>query len=109
MIFSLMVLAGAFVLIAVRRIGRFRLAMWQGMLAGATAVLARGEITPGAALHAIDVDVMLFLIGMFIVGRALIASGYLYVLADRLLIGVLASSKLLLALMMGGVLGAALL
>src|SRR3569832_2311688 len=107
--FSLLVLAVVFVLIAVRRIGRFRLAMWQVMLAGATAVLALGEITPGAALHAIDVDVMLFLFGMFIVGRALIASGYLYVLADRLLIGVQSSSTLLLAVMMGGGLGAALL
>jgi len=107
--FSLLVLAVVFVLIAVRRIGRFRLAMWQVMLAGATAVLGLGEITPGAALHAIDVDVMLFLFGMFIVGRALIASGYLYVLADRLLIGVQSSSTLLLAVMMGGGLGAALL
>ncbi|MCA1805596.1 MAG: hypothetical protein LC646_09745, partial [Xanthomonadaceae bacterium] len=40
-----------------------------------------GDIAPRAALRAIDWDVMLFLFGMFVVGQALVQSGYLYQLA----------------------------
>lgn len=81
---SIAALAVVFVLIAVRRVGRVRIPMWLSMAGGASVVLAAGEITPRAALRAIDVDVMLFLFGMFVIGQALIASGYLHCLADRL-------------------------
>nr|WP_284444290.1 anion transporter [Methanoculleus bourgensis] len=71
-------------MIAVRKIGNVSLGIWQVMLLGAVAVLLTGEITPEEALAAIDVDVMLFLFGMFVVGEALAESGYLYHLASRL-------------------------
>ena len=75
------VLAIVLVLIAVRQVGRFRLAIWQIMLAGAFAVLALGSIGPKSALKAVDLDVMVFLFGMFVVGEALVESRYLHHLA----------------------------
>jgi Na+/H+ antiporter NhaD/arsenite permease-like protein len=74
---SLIVLAAVFVLIAVRQVGRVRLQIWHVMLAGAAAVLLTGQIDPATALHAINMDVMLFLFGMFVVGQGLEESGYL--------------------------------
>lgn len=58
---SIIVLAVVFLLIAVRRIGRFHFGLWQAMLLGAVAVLIAGEIGPWQALQTIDPDVMLFL------------------------------------------------
>ncbi len=80
---SLIVLLIVFVLIAVRRIGNLRLQIWQVMVFGALAVLFTGQIAPGDALKAINPDVMLFLFGMFIIGRALEESGYLANLSCR--------------------------
>jgi Na+/H+ antiporter NhaD/arsenite permease-like protein len=74
---SLVTLIIVFILIAVRQIGTFRLSIWQVMLMGAGVVLLTGQITPRNALQAINVDVMLFLFGMFVIGRALDESGYL--------------------------------
>ncbi len=47
------------------------------MLFGAVAVLVTGQISPLEALKAINLDVMLFLFGVFIIGQALEESGYL--------------------------------
>jgi Na+/H+ antiporter NhaD/arsenite permease-like protein len=74
---SLIVLAVVFVLIAVRQVGRVRLQIWQVMLAGAAVVVMLGEIDVASALQAINVDVMVFLFGMFVVGVGLEESGYL--------------------------------
>jgi Na+/H+ antiporter NhaD/arsenite permease-like protein len=74
---SIIVLIAVFVLIAVRQIGNVRLKIWQIMLGGAVAVLLLGEISPQDALYAINLDVMFFLFGMFVVGEALSQSGYL--------------------------------
>jgi len=74
---SIIVLIAVFVLIAVRQIGKVRLKIWQIMLAGAVVVLLLGEISPQDALVAINLDVMLFLFGMFVIGEALSQSGYL--------------------------------
>ena len=46
------------------------------MLGGAVAVLLTGQIAPSDALSAINVDVMVFLFGMFVVGEALSLSRY---------------------------------
>ncbi len=73
-----------FILTATRKIGEIRLAIWQIMLGAALVVLATGSISPKAALAAIDWDVMLFLLGMFVIGQALEASGYLAAVAHRL-------------------------
>lgn len=75
---SIVVLIIVFLLIAVRKVGNVNLGIWQVMLLGAVAVLLTGEITPEEALASIDMDVMLFLFGMFVVGEALAESGYLY-------------------------------
>lgn len=66
-----------------RQVGRFTLRIWQIMLGGAIAVLLLGQIAPSDALTAINVDVMVFLFCMFVVGEALCRSGYLDVLAHR--------------------------
>jgi len=81
---SIIVLLVVFILIAVRKIGRFRLQIWQAMLLGALAVLLTGQISPAEALKAINLDVILFLFGMFVVGEALEESGYLSHISSRL-------------------------
>ena len=80
----LIVLALVFGLIIVRRIGKFRLQIWQIMAVGAIAVLATLQITPLNALKSINLDVIFFLFGMFIVGEALVDSGYLSYLSYQL-------------------------
>ncbi len=74
---SIIILLAVFVLIAVRQVGNVRLQIWQIMLLGAAAVLVTGQISPRDALFSINLDVMLFLFGMFVVGQALDESGYL--------------------------------
>lgn len=106
----LAVLLVVFVLIAARRVGRLRVAIWQAMTAGALVVLATGAIPVDEALRAVDLDVMAFLFAMFVLGQALVASGYLYALAFRLLrplrsvdalvLGVIGSSGLASAVLM---------
>jgi Na+/H+ antiporter NhaD/arsenite permease-like protein len=54
------------------------------MLFGALAVLLTGQITVADAVRAINIDVMVFLFGMFVVGEGLVASGYLACIAHRL-------------------------
>lgn len=80
----IVVLLSVFALIALRGVGRFRIAIWQAMVGGAAVVLLSGDMAPRDALAAIDWDVMLFLFGMFVVGQALVASGELYRLAYEL-------------------------
>ncbi len=106
----LIVLACVFVLIAVRRVGRFRLQIWQIMLLGAVAVLLAGSITLVSALRAVNLDVMVFLFGMFVVGQAMEESGYLSYVSyqlfrrartvDEMLLAVLFVMGLLAALLM---------
>ncbi|MBN1643960.1 MAG: hypothetical protein JW856_04000 [Dehalococcoidales bacterium] len=81
---SIIVLSIVFVLIIIRRIGKFRFQIWQIMALGAIAVLATLQISPLKALQAINLDVIFFLFGMFIVGEALESSGYLSHLSYRL-------------------------
>lgn len=74
---SIIVLFVVFALIAVRHIGRFRFQIWHVMLGGALAVLLTGQISPENAILSINMDVIFFLFGMFVVGEALEESGYL--------------------------------
>jgi Na+/H+ antiporter NhaD/arsenite permease-like protein len=67
----------------VRQFGGYNLKIWQIMLGGAVAVLISGQVSVPDALKAINIDVMLFLFGMFIVGEALVESGYLSTLSCR--------------------------
>ena len=98
---SIIVLLVVFVLIAVRQIGRFRLQIWQAMLLGAVAVLVTGQISPAAAIRAINLDVILFLFGMFVVGRALEESGYHSHLSSRLFARAKTANRLLLLILFG--------
>jgi Na+/H+ antiporter NhaD/arsenite permease-like protein len=78
------VLIVVFILIAFRQVGNLKLQIWQIMLFGAVTVLITGQIFWKDALNSINIDVMLFLFGMFIVGQALEESGYLSYLSYKL-------------------------
>jgi Na+/H+ antiporter NhaD/arsenite permease-like protein len=103
------VLCIVLLLIAVRRAGGRRLPIWLVMLGGAVVVLATGSIAPMRALRAIDVDVMLFLSGVFVVGRALEQSGYLYHLGFGVFARARSASTLMLLVLFGMGLSSALL
>ena len=79
-----LVLAVVFLLIVFRKVGNFRVKIWQAMMIGAVAVLLTMQITPIDALFSINYDVMLFLFGMFVVGESMQESGYLRTLSHRL-------------------------
>jgi len=106
---SLGILLGVFVVIACRKVGRIPVRIWQAMLAGAVLVVLTGQIHPLNAVRAIDADVMIFLFGMFVVGEALILSGYLSSLAYRVLHGIRSTQGLVAALLILAGLGSALL
>jgi Na+/H+ antiporter NhaD/arsenite permease-like protein len=99
MIIPIIVLAIVLVLIATRRIGNIRLQIWQIMLLGAIAVLITGQISPMNALRSVNLDVILFLFGMFVVGEALMESGYLSHLAYKLFGRAKSSDELLLTIL----------
>jgi Na+/H+ antiporter NhaD/arsenite permease-like protein len=107
---SIITLAVVFILIAVRHIGKIRLHIWQIMLAGALVVLVTGRISPARAFSAINADVMLFLFGVFIIGQAMEDSGYLGHLAYRLFSRARSLNALVLLILFGmGILAALLL
>ena len=101
MIIPIIVLAVVLVLIATRRVGKIKLQIWQIMLLGAFVVLVTGQISPLKALDYINFDVILFLFGMFIVGEALVESGYLSHVAYKLFKRVKTTDELLLAVLFG--------
>jgi Na+/H+ antiporter NhaD/arsenite permease-like protein len=100
-IIPIIVLAIVFVLIATRRIGNIRLQIWQIMLFGAIVVLATGQISLLSAVRSINFDVIFFLFGMFIVGEALVESGYISHLSYRLFKRAKSPDELLLAVLFG--------
>jgi len=81
---SILALSLVLLLIALRQVGGRSLAIWQIMLLGALAVLFTGQISPQQALQAINLDVMIFLSAMFVIGRSMQESGYLLHLFNRL-------------------------
>ncbi|HPJ30366.1 MAG TPA: SLC13 family permease [Methanothrix sp.] len=105
--FPLLALAAVLVAIATRQLLPTRVMIWQIMFAGGAAVLLAGSISPPRALGAINVDVMLFLFGMFVVGVALEESGYLASLSSRIFRRARSVDQLVLAILFGtGVLSA---
>jgi Na+/H+ antiporter NhaD/arsenite permease-like protein len=106
---SLIILIIVFVLIAIRQVGNVKLKIWQIMAGGAAAVLLTGQISIGDAINAVDTDVILFLFGMFIVGEALERSGYLSNLSYRFFRNAKSINSLLLFIIFGAGLMAALL
>jgi Na+/H+ antiporter NhaD/arsenite permease-like protein len=73
----LLALAGVLVLIAVRQVGNVRLQIWQIMTGAALVVLVTGSLSLDVALQSVNLDVLLFLFGTFIIGQGLEESGYL--------------------------------
>ncbi len=104
-----LVLLLVFAAIAFRQVGRLRIRIWQAMTAGAVAVLLSGDIAPADALRAVDLDVMLFLFGMFVIGEALVESGYLYTVAYHALSRTRSADGLVLAVLFGAGFASALL
>lgn len=77
------------------------------MLGGAAAVLLTGQITLPGAISAINIDVMVFLFGMFVVGEALVQSGYLAAIGHRLFRHARTGNQVILAVLFGmGILSA---
>ena len=98
---SVFVLAVVFLLISIRQVGRFRLKIWQIMLGGAVAVLLTGQISPTDAFLAINPGVMVFLFGMFVIGEAMVSSGYLSSLVHHIFSRSRTSDQLVLAILFG--------
>jgi Na+/H+ antiporter NhaD/arsenite permease-like protein len=94
-------LALVLALLALGRLVGLRLAIWQILLAGALLVLLGGAITPAAAWEAVDWEVIGFLFGVFVLGQALVASGWLYAASARLLGWVASADGLVLAVLFG--------
>ncbi|ROR35188.1 SLC13 family permease [Inmirania thermothiophila] len=107
---GLAVLVATFGLVLLRRLGPLRLAIWQVMAAGAAAAVLTGAIGPAQALRAIDLEVIAFLAGMFLIGEGLARSGLLQAgahallartrSADGLVLGVVLTSGVASALLM---------
>ena len=72
------ILAVVFLLIMVRRVGKFRLPIWGIMTGGALAALIFQTISIPSAVSAVQLDVIAFLFGMFVFGAALDMSGLLH-------------------------------
>jgi Na+/H+ antiporter NhaD/arsenite permease-like protein len=101
MIIPIIILLIVFVLIAIRQIGNKKLQIWQIMLFGALAVLLTGQISIENALKSINLDVMLFLFGMFVIGQTLEESGYLSHLSYKLFKEAKSLDKLILFILFG--------
>lgn len=98
---ALLTLFSVFILIAIRKIGTIRLQIWQIMLFGALTVLLTGQISPLDAVQSINVEVILFLFGMFAVGQALEESGYLALISHTLFGKAKSADQLVLSLLFG--------
>jgi Na+/H+ antiporter NhaD/arsenite permease-like protein len=81
---SIFILFGVLLTIAVRKIIKIPLPIWAIMTVGALICLLTQQIAPMRALHAIDIDIILYLFGAFIICQAAEASGYLEQVTDGL-------------------------
>ncbi len=105
----IIVLLAVLLLIALRDVGPLRLAIWQSMTAGALVVVAGGWISLPAAARAIDWKVLMFLFGVFLIGHALEASGWLGRLSYRLFRSARSTHGLVWRLLVGAAVASALL
>jgi len=105
----LWVLAAVLFGIAFRRFAGLRLAIWQIMGIGALTALASGAIGPLQAWQAIDWEVMGFLFGMFVLGQAMVESGWLAAVSAWVLAPVQSVDALVAALLALAAAGSALL
>jgi len=96
-----------FVLIIIRRIGRVRLPVWLIMTLGATSALILCTISPLDALLSINIDVIVFLFGMFVLGTALDKSGLLDLAASKVFVRAKTKKQILLLFILLSALSAA--
>ncbi len=73
-----------FFLIAIREWLPSAVRIWHIMVAGAVVLLLLGEISPRAALEAIDWNVIAYLFGVFAIAAALYDSGISHAIGDRI-------------------------
>jgi Na+/H+ antiporter NhaD/arsenite permease-like protein len=73
-----------FFLIAMREWLPSAVRIWHIMVAGALVLLLMGEISPRAALEAIDWNVIAYLFGVFAIAAALYDSGISHTIGDRI-------------------------
>ncbi len=106
---SAIILAAVLILVAVRQVGDLKIEIWKIMLLGAIAVLLTGQISPYDAAGAVNLDVMVFLAGMFVIGEAMQESGYLLHLSYRIFRRAETMDQLLLLILFGAGLLSALL
>jgi Na+/H+ antiporter NhaD/arsenite permease-like protein len=71
------------------------------MLFGALTVLLTGQISPRDALRSINIDVILYLFGMFAVGQALEESGYLAQISHALFGNARSADQLVFSILFG--------
>ncbi|TDA39091.1 MAG: hypothetical protein DSO08_03115 [Candidatus Methanomethylicota archaeon] len=81
----LLIFLVVYALIVVRRVGRVKFEVWTAMLIGAMALLGTGAITLGDAFHAINMEVILFLFGMFLLTEVMAQVGLLQYVTVRLI------------------------
>lgn len=81
---SLVVSCLIFFLIAVRQWLPAGVRIWHIMVAGAVGLLLLGEISPTAAVKAIDWNVIAYLFGVFAIAAALYDSGISHAIGDRI-------------------------
>ncbi|MCX8196924.1 MAG: SLC13 family permease [Candidatus Micrarchaeota archaeon] len=84
-IVSIVILAVVLASILLRDFLRLKIAPWHAMAAGGIAAVLLGAITPQQALKAIDLEVMAFLYGMFLLAYFLQKSWYLEHLGYKVL------------------------
>ena len=72
------------VTVALRRIASVLIPIWAIMAAGAFAAIVFQQITPAHAVTAIEPDVMLYLLGVFLISQAAEESGYLEHFTDHI-------------------------
>jgi Na+/H+ antiporter NhaD/arsenite permease-like protein len=106
---ALLSLCLVLLLIIAGRVGRFAVPMHASMCLGAMLVLLLGAISPQDALAAINFEVILFLLGMFVLSSALERSGLLEEAANRVLSGQKSGFGLMLAIIIFFAFGSALL
>ena len=100
MAIAAVVFAATYLLIGLQRIPRLHLGRPAGALLGAVAMVLSGVLDFEAAKRAIDLDTILFLLGMMIVLAYLELSGFFEIL-ERRIMGYARSARMLLLLVMG--------
>jgi Na+/H+ antiporter NhaD/arsenite permease-like protein len=98
---SIIALSLVFILIAIRQVGNVKLQIWQIMSAGAVIVLLTGQISVSSALSSINLDVIFFLFGMFIIGQALDESGLLSYVEHKFIKTANSVDKLVIIILLG--------